>query len=130
MTPEEPSVAIVIVEDQRAVRRGLELLVEGRRLPGGRDRRRRRAGPRGDPSPPARRRDRRQRPAGESGARLAQRLAQDAPEVAVLIYTGVYDASSLEGAIASGALGVALKAGSPEELLRAIRRVAMGELEG
>ena len=50
--------------------------------------------------------------------------------MSVLIYTGVYDASSLEGAIASGALGVALKAGSPEELLRAIRRVAMGELDG
>lgn len=28
MTPDEPSVAIAIVEDQRAVRRGLELLLE------------------------------------------------------------------------------------------------------
>jgi DNA-binding NarL/FixJ family response regulator len=64
--------------------------------------------------------------AGESGARLADRLLRRRPELGVLMYTGLADPEEVRHALACGARGVALKGGSPDELLDGIRTVAGG----
>ena len=64
---------------------------------------------------------------GMSGTALTRRLVAEMPSLGVLLYTGLSDASRLKEAVDSGARGIALKAGPPEELVQAIRAVAAGE---
>jgi DNA-binding NarL/FixJ family response regulator len=61
------------------------------------------------------------------GIDLTRRLIERSPGLAVLIYTGLADASVLAGGLDSGARGYALKSGSVDELISAIGRVAAGE---
>jgi DNA-binding NarL/FixJ family response regulator len=120
-------ISVVIVEDHLALRKGLELLLEdtefnvigtaddaeqGRRLI-------EETGPDlaildiGLP--------------GANGLDLARRLLKRNSKLGVLLYTGIADEEVLTRALDSGARGVALKAGSPEELLTAMRAVAAGD---
>ncbi len=62
----------------------------------------------------------------ESGADLTRRLLRENPETGVLLYTGAQDQETLHDALDCGARGFAIKAGSPHELLEAIRTVAAG----
>ena len=64
---------------------------------------------------------------GSSGLDLTRKILLDHPELGVLLYTGIGDQDVLIRALDSGARGFALKAGSPEELLSAIRAVGRGE---
>ena len=118
---------MVIVEDHVALRRGLELLL--------RDSDCRVVGT-ADDAESARALVARRRPdvaivdinlPGESGIDLTRALLEDNPALGVLLYTGVDDQDTLAAALDCGARGFALKAGAPEELLRAIRTVAAGE---
>jgi DNA-binding NarL/FixJ family response regulator len=61
-----------------------------------------------------------------SGIDLTKRLLNRRPELAIILYTGDADAELLYEGLDSGARGYALKAGSMEELLAAIRHVAAG----
>jgi DNA-binding NarL/FixJ family response regulator len=61
-----------------------------------------------------------------SGIELTRRLLARRPELAIVLYTGDADADLLYEGLDSGARGYALKAGSMEELLAAIRQVAAG----
>jgi DNA-binding NarL/FixJ family response regulator len=61
-----------------------------------------------------------------SGIELARRLLAGRPDLGVILYTGDSDAELLYDGLDSGARGYALKAGSTEELLQAIARVAAG----
>jgi DNA-binding NarL/FixJ family response regulator len=61
-----------------------------------------------------------------SGIELTRRLLERRPDLAVVLYTGASDADLLHEGLDSGARGYALKAGSIEELLAAIRTVAEG----
>jgi DNA-binding NarL/FixJ family response regulator len=61
-----------------------------------------------------------------SGIEMARRLLADRPELGVILYTGDADAERLYDGLDSGARGYALKAGSMDELLTAIERVAEG----
>jgi DNA-binding NarL/FixJ family response regulator len=63
---------------------------------------------------------------GESGADLTERILRDMPALGVLLYTGLADNEQVSRGLERGALGVALKAGEPDELLDAIRTVAGG----
>lgn len=63
---------------------------------------------------------------GENGAQLTKRLLAEDPTLAVLLYTGVDDQQQIDEALECGARGFALKAGSPEDLIAAIRAVAEG----
>jgi DNA-binding NarL/FixJ family response regulator len=63
----------------------------------------------------------------ESGLRLTRRLVLDRPDLAVLIYTGVENVSTLAEALECGARGFALKVGSINQLIQGIRLVARGE---
>jgi DNA-binding NarL/FixJ family response regulator len=63
----------------------------------------------------------------ESGLRLTRRLLVDHPDLAVLIYTGVENASTLAEALECGARGFALKLGSIAQLIQGLRLVARGE---
>lgn len=60
------------------------------------------------------------------GLDLARRLRSDAPEVAVVLYTGRDEEGSLREALKAGAAGVLLKAGSPGELVAALEAAAAG----
>ncbi len=60
------------------------------------------------------------------GIDLTRQLLARHPELAVVLYTGDADADLLYEGLDSGARGYALKAGSMEELLTAIRQVAAG----
>lgn len=62
---------------------------------------------------------------GRSGVELARELTERG--VRVLIYTGARDRESLQAALQSGALGVALKSEPINELPAAVRAVAAGE---
>jgi DNA-binding NarL/FixJ family response regulator len=64
---------------------------------------------------------------GRSGIDLTRALLASHPDVGVLLYTGLGDKETLVRALDSGARGFALKAGSTEELLTALRAVAAGE---
>jgi DNA-binding NarL/FixJ family response regulator len=121
------SLTVVIVEDHLALRKGLELLLRGTEF-----------GVIGtaDDAAEGQRLIERRRPdvaivdialPGRSGLDMVKRLRKTVPEVGVLLYTGVGDQDVLSRALDSGARGFALKAGSPEELLAAIRAVARGE---
>jgi DNA-binding NarL/FixJ family response regulator len=61
-----------------------------------------------------------------SGIDLTRQLLARRPNLAVVLYTGDADAELLYEGLDSGARGYALKAGSIEELLAAIRQVAEG----
>jgi DNA-binding NarL/FixJ family response regulator len=60
------------------------------------------------------------------GIDLTRQLLERRPDLAVVLYTGDADAELLYEGLDSGARGYALKAGSMEELLAAIRQVAAG----
>ena len=61
-----------------------------------------------------------------NGIALTRQLLDRRPDLAVVLYTGDSDAELLYEGLDSGARGYALKAGSMEELLGAIRQVADG----
>jgi DNA-binding NarL/FixJ family response regulator len=61
-----------------------------------------------------------------SGIDLTRRLLERAPELGVILYTGDSDFDLLYDGLDSGARGYALKAGSIDELLAAVERVARG----
>ncbi|HEU4657222.1 MAG TPA: response regulator transcription factor [Capillimicrobium sp.] len=61
-----------------------------------------------------------------SGIDLARQLLERQPGLRVLLYTGETDAELLYRGLESGAQGYALKAGTREELVAAIERVAAG----
>lgn len=123
---QEPEIAVVLVEDHAAVRRGLELLLRkgGCRI----------AGSGGSASAGAslvhsRRPDVALIDIGlpdGSGARLARELLDADPALGVILYTGIEDEQLLEAGLDCGASGFALKAGDPDELLHAVRVVARG----
>ena len=60
------------------------------------------------------------------GIALTRALLERRPDLAVVLYTGDADAELLYEGLDSGARGYALKAGSMDELLAAIRQVADG----
>ena len=66
--------------------------------------------------------------AEESGIVLTRWLAHSHPEVAVLVITMSDDDTSVAAAIRAGARGYLLKAATPDEVERAVRAVANGEL--
>jgi DNA-binding NarL/FixJ family response regulator len=61
-----------------------------------------------------------------SGIELTRQLLAKNSDLAVVLYTGDADADLLYEGLDSGARGYALKAGSMEELLAALRQVAAG----
>jgi DNA-binding NarL/FixJ family response regulator len=61
-----------------------------------------------------------------SGLELASRVLEECPEIGILLYTGSVDQERLRQGLDSGARGFALKAGSPTELVAAIKAVAEG----
>jgi DNA-binding NarL/FixJ family response regulator len=63
---------------------------------------------------------------GESGIALTRRLLKAQPELGVVLYTGHSDVQLLFEGLDSGARGYALKDGPPEELFEAIRSIAAG----
>jgi two-component system response regulator DevR len=62
-----------------------------------------------------------------SGLRLVRRLHSEQPELAILIYTGVEDVTTLAEALESGARGFVLKPGSARQLVQALRLVSSGK---
>ena len=127
MAQQSDSLTVVIVEDHLALRKGLELLLRGTEFS---------VIGTADDAEEGQRLIERRRPnvaivdiglPGRSGADLTRRILKSSPEVGVLLYTGIGDKDTLVRALDSGARGFALKAGSPEELLAAIRAVARGE---
>ncbi|MES1247301.1 MAG: response regulator transcription factor [Actinomycetota bacterium] len=62
------------------------------------------------------------------GLELARAIGQQAPETAVLLYSGVTDAALVSDALDAGARGFALKDAPLEDVARAIRTVANGDL--
>jgi DNA-binding NarL/FixJ family response regulator len=63
---------------------------------------------------------------GGSGLDLATELLAGQLDTGILLYTGLADQQQLRRGLDSGASGFALKAGSPTELVTAIRAVAEG----
>jgi DNA-binding NarL/FixJ family response regulator len=61
-----------------------------------------------------------------SGIELTRRLLARRPDLGIVLYTGDADAELLYSGLDSGARGYALKAGSMQELVGAIQRVAAG----
>jgi DNA-binding NarL/FixJ family response regulator len=61
-----------------------------------------------------------------SGIELTRELLERRPELGVVLYTGDSDAELLYSGLDSGARGYALKAGSMQELVGAIERIATG----
>ena len=126
MAQHDDSVTVVIVEDHLALRKGLELLLRGTEFS---------VIGTADDAEEGQRLIERRRPdvaivdiglPGRSGLDLTRRILASVPELGVLLYTGIGDRDTLVRALDSGARGFALKAGSPEELLAAIRAVARG----
>ena len=65
---------------------------------------------------------------GMSGAQATERLQADCPHVKVLALTVHEDKGYIRQLLAAGAAGYVLKRTAPEELIRAIRVVAAGEV--
>ena len=63
-----------------------------------------------------------------SGIDLARELLARQPDLGVILYTGDNDAELLYSGLDSGARGYALKAGTMDELVGAIERIAEGGL--
>ena len=61
-----------------------------------------------------------------SGIELTRALLARRPDLGVILYTGDSDAELLYSGLDSGARGYALKAGTMEELIGAIQRIAAG----
>lgn len=126
MAQRDDSISVVIVEDHLALRKGLELLLRGTEFV---------VAGTADDAEEGQQLIERERPAvaivdiglpGRSGLDLTRKIVSSFPDVGVLLYTGIGDQETLVRALDSGARGFALKAGSPEELLEAIRAVADG----
>ena len=124
--PQRDDTTVVIVEDHLALRKGLELLLRGTEF---------NVIGTADDAEDGERLIERRKPdvaivdiglPGRSGIELTKRILKARPDQGVLLYTGIGDKETLARAIDSGARGVALKAGSPEELTAAIRAVARG----
>jgi DNA-binding NarL/FixJ family response regulator len=64
---------------------------------------------------------------GIDGITTVKRLAEQAPEVATVVFSAYGDRRLLSDAIAAGARGYVMKGSPPEDLLRAIRSVAAGD---
>jgi DNA-binding NarL/FixJ family response regulator len=62
------------------------------------------------------------------GLELARRVRDEVPETAVLLYSGLSDAALVSDALDAGARGFALKDAPLEDVARAIRTVAKGDL--
>ena len=127
MAQADDSATVVIVEDHLALRKGLELLLRDSEFS---------VIGTADDAEAGQRLIERRRPdvaivdiglPGASGLELTQRILADDPDLGVLLYTGIGDQDTLVQALDSGARGFALKAGSPEELLTALRAVARGD---
>jgi two-component system invasion response regulator UvrY len=122
----EQEVQVVLVEDHLALRKGIELLLrsEGIRVVGV-----------ADNCAEGERMIRDRAPdvavidigldAG-SGLGLARSILADDPAAGVLVYTGTRDPKLLQEALDAGARGCAVSAGSPAELVDAVRAVAAG----
>jgi DNA-binding NarL/FixJ family response regulator len=120
------STSVMVVDAHAAVRRGTELLLSDAGfsvLSGTGDVEQARAAIR-DSAPAVVILD--LRLGGRSGLHLCEILAREHPSLGILIYTGVGDSTALRQALAAPALGVLLKAASPEELVVAIEHVARG----
>jgi DNA-binding NarL/FixJ family response regulator len=63
---------------------------------------------------------------GRSGLELARRLLAEDPDAGVLLYSGSMDRDVLAEAMSTGVRGLALKNGTPRELIGAIRSIAAG----
>jgi DNA-binding NarL/FixJ family response regulator len=120
-------ISVVIVEDHLALRKGLELLLEDTEFNV--------IGTAGD-AEQGRRLIEESRPGvaivdiglpDASGVELTRKLLKRHPKLGILLYTGIGDQEVLARGLDSGARGFALKAGSPDELLAAMRAVAAGE---
>ena len=111
---------VMVVDDHVTLRRGLELLLA-------------RCGcdvlPGADRAADARAKVLAERPdvlivdmrlGGESGVELARRVLERAPEVAVLLFTGIVDPALLRAGLDSGAHGLLLKSARPEKLMAAV----------
>lgn len=66
--------------------------------------------------------------AGESGIDLTQELVREHPDLKVLVMTMHEDDDHVAGALQAGAAGYLLKSADADDVLRAIRGVARGEL--
>lgn len=64
---------------------------------------------------------------GRDGLSATEELARRLPRVPILVLTTFDDDESLFGSLRSGASGFLLKNAAPEELQRAVRRVAAGD---
>jgi len=65
--------------------------------------------------------------ARESGVELSQRLLEQLPAIAILLYTGeLIGAGAVASLLKAGARGIALKSGDASELVEAISCVAAG----
>ena len=64
---------------------------------------------------------------GHDGLAATAELARTAPDLAVLVLTTFDDDASVFGALRAGASGFLLKNAPPEDLQRAVRRVAAGD---
>ena len=116
----------MVVEDHRALREGLELLLQREQWEV--------VGSSGDPQEGFDLIDERKpdvaiidiRLPGESGIGLARRLLRRHPDLGVVLYTGDNEVQLLYEGLDSGARGYALKDGPPEQLFEALRSVAAG----
>jgi DNA-binding NarL/FixJ family response regulator len=122
----QKTIRLVAVDDDVALRKGMELLFErsGFRVAGGASNERRAY----DLTIAA-------RPdvavvdlhlPGAGGVELTRRLLTALPGLGVVLYGGHRDGKLLREAVASGARGLVRKAASPEELMKAVRIVAAG----
>ena len=123
----DSSFNVVIIEDHLALRRGLELLLSKTEF---------HVVGTADDAEQGERLIEEKRPdlaivdiglPGRSGLDLTRGLLATDPDFGVLLYTGISDQDTLVRALDSGARGVALKAGAPEELVAALRAVAQGD---
>jgi DNA-binding NarL/FixJ family response regulator len=122
----DDTLSVVIVEDHLALRKGLELLLRETEFNV--------IGTAGDAEEGQRLIERRTPDVaivdiglpGRSGIELTKRLLKALPDQGILLYTGIGDKDVLTRALDSGARGVALKTGSADELLTAMRSVARG----
>ena len=126
MTPDAADAQVVLIDDHAALRKGIELLLraDGMHVIGSTD-----SAAEGHRMIIERRPDVAVVDIGlehGSGLELTRRVLAERPETKILLYTGGLDRDRLRAGLESGARGFALKAGSPHELIGAIRQVAQG----
>lgn len=66
--------------------------------------------------------------AGSSGVDATSRILRERPEIGILVLTMLGDDGSLFSAVRAGARGYLLKTASPDEVERALRAVAAGDM--